>query len=130
MHSSRMRTVRSSSHLPPGGGEPGPGGCAWSRVVPGPRGGRCLVWGVGVPGPGGVPSPGGVPGPVGCLVPGGAWSQGGVIPACTEADTPRGQTDRCKNITFATSLRTVKNSNHCDVGFIQNTHSVAVALSK
>ena len=26
------------------------------------------------------------------------------IPACTEADPPCGQTDRCKNITFATSF--------------------------
>ena len=49
---------------------------------------------------------------------GGVWSQGGAcsqrgggvsgpgggIPACTEADPPCGQTDRCKNITFATSV--------------------------
>ena len=61
----------------------------------------------------------------GCLLPGGGSAQGGLlwagvcsggcllrgvcIPACTEADTPTpcGQTDACKNITFATSLRTV-----------------------
>ena len=30
------------------------------------------------------------------------------IPACTGADPSCGQTDTCKNITFATSLRTVK----------------------
>ena len=38
----------------------------------------------------------------GCLVPGGG------ITACTEADPPVNRmTDTCKNITFATSLRTV-----------------------
>ena len=32
----------------------------------------------------------------------------GGIPACTEADPhPSGQTDRCKNVTFTTSLRTI-----------------------
>ena len=42
----------------------------------------------------------------GCLLPGGG------IPACTEADTPTpcGQTDACKNMTFATLLRTVMTS--------------------
>ena len=47
--------------------------------------------------------------------PGGVCSEGGVcswgvygIPVCTEADPPScRQTDRCKNITFATSLWTV-----------------------
>ena len=58
---------------------PGPGGCTWSR-------GMYLVPG-GVPGPGGgVPGPGGVPAQI--------------LPPC-------GQTHTCKNITFATSLRTV-----------------------
>ena len=64
MHSSRMRTVRSSGRI---SGE----------------GGVCLVPGVylvcgGVPGPGGdVPGPGGVPGPRGCACSGGCtWSQG------------------------------------------------------
>ena len=86
--------------------------------------------GEGVPGSGGVPGsrgvylvPGGLPGSRGCLVPGGCllWgvstpgggvcSQGGGgIPACTEAGTPpvNRMTDRCKNITLATtSLRPV-----------------------
>ena len=81
MHSSRMRTVRSVSHLPRGvylvpGGVPGPGG------VPSPRG---CTWSQGVYLVlGGVPSSGGVPGPGRCtwswqvyLVPRGCtWSQG------------------------------------------------------
>ena len=79
MHSSRMCTVRNSSHLLVGG--------AWS-----PRGCLLLGW---VPGPVGVTGPGGVPGPGGicsrgCLVPGG-W---GGIPACTEADPLCEQNDR------------------------------------
>ena len=52
-----------------------------------------------------------------CLLLGGVWPWGGGvcsrgcllqggIPACTEAP-PYGQTDACKNITFATSLHTV-----------------------
>ena len=81
-------------------------------------------WGC-VSAPGGVCSGGvcsqGVSALGGCLLPegclllgGGVCSRGGVcsggIPACTEADTPPpcGQTHACKNITFATSLRTVK----------------------
>ena len=50
----------------------------------------------------------GVSGPWGGAVcsMGGVCSGGGCgIPACTEAETP---TPLCKNITFATSLRTVK----------------------
>ena len=66
------------------GGVPGPGG------VPGLGGPG------GVPGPGGVYLFRGVPGPRGCT-----WS-GGVYLVL-----PRGQTHACKNITFATSLRTV-----------------------
>ena len=94
MHSSMMRTVRSSGR---------PGGCLL-RGVSAPRG-ACLV-------PGGVSAPGGGSAPrrvcsggVSALsAPG-----GGGIPACTEADPiPFGQTHACKNITFATSLRTVK----------------------
>ena len=77
-----------------------PGGDAWSR------GGVCSqggAWSWGGPGPkGGGLVPGGLCSQGGCLVPGGG------IPACTEADPPVNRmTDRCKNITFATSLRTV-----------------------
>ena len=106
------------------------GGCMVLGGVPGPRG--CMVLGGtwsqgGVPCPGGCMVKGGVPGPGGCMVPGrhmvpgdhspggvclvleGAWSQGGGILTCTEADLPpvNRMTDRCKNITFVTSLRTV-----------------------
>ena len=80
------------------GGVPGPGGvtwsgwgCAWSWVVYLVPGGVCsrgVHWAQG-----GVPSPGGESAPQG---------------ECTWSGTPpRGQTDACKNITFATSLRTV-----------------------
>ena len=100
MHSSRMRTVRSSGRI---SGE----GCVFARRdvpgpvggVPGPMGGECtwsggvyLVWG-GCTCPGGVPGLGGVP----------AW---GVY--LVRYSPPCGQTHACKNITFATSLRTVK----------------------
>ena len=94
MHSSRMRTVRSSSHLR---GYTWSGGCTWSqggdlvpRGVPSTRG-MYLV-------PGVYLVLGGVPG-----LEGGTWSGG-----CTCPGTPPcGQTHTCKNITFATSLRTV-----------------------
>ena len=94
---------------------PGPGG------VPGLGEGGCLVPGGclllggacsrGMPGPMGVPASGGVPGPGGCLLQGGACFGGVWYPACTEANPPppvNRMTDRCKNITFATSLRRVK----------------------
>ena len=68
MHSSKMRTVRSSGRLGEGRG--------------------CLL-------PGGVPVPGGVCSWGGVSAPGGSVSQWGRHP-------PRGQTDACKNITFAT----------------------------
>ena len=105
MHSSRMRTVRSSGRISGGGCVPGRGD------APGPKGG--------VPGPGGVYlvplgctwSQGGVPGPRGCtwsqgvyLVPGGAPGPRG---GTWSGTPPCGQTHACKNITFATSLRTV-----------------------
>ena len=66
------------------------------------------VWFWGGSGPGGCLFPGGFL-LRGVLVLGGACSGGGGIPACTEADPPCGQTDTCKNITFATSLQTVTN---------------------
>ena len=118
------------------GGVSGPGGCTWSRGYLVLGAGVYLVLGVylvrggctrsgGVPAPGGV-SPlggggvpglegllqGGVPGPGGCLLqqggvpgPGGVYLvpggvPGQVLPLC-------GQTDACKNITFATSFRAV-----------------------
>ena len=57
--------------------------------------GGCLVWGGSAPG-------GLLRGEVS------AGGGGGGIPACTEADPPVNRmTERCKNITFATSLRTV-----------------------
>ena len=68
------------------GGVPGLGGCTWSwgvYLVPG----GCTWSQEGVPGPGGVPGPRRD-----------AWS----------GTPPCGQTHTCKNITFATSLRTVK----------------------
>ena len=71
--------------------------CLLPGGVPPPRGGLCLLPEGGAYSQGGVPALGG-----GCLLP-----RGGGIPACTEADPPCGQTHRCKNITFATSLRTV-----------------------
>ena len=106
MHSSRMRTVRSSCRL------------LYRRGVK-----KCqkmpkkakkakkkekLFWGVSAQG--GCLLPG-----VGCLLPGGVsapragcllW---GVVSqhALRQTHPPRGQTDACKNITFATSLRTV-----------------------
>ena len=104
MHSSRMRTIRSSSHISGGlylvpGGVPGPGGSTWSR-------GCTWTWGVylvpgGAPGPGGMyllsgvylVLGGGVPGPRGCT-----WSQGGCTLVC-------GQVYACKSITFATLVQ-------------------------
>ena len=97
-----------------GGGLPGPGG--WG-CLPGRGGGVCLV-------PGGVGSAwsrgvclvwGGLPGPGGCL-PG----PGGGLPQCMLGYHPPGtrqtppvnrMTNRCKNITLATtSLRPVKSN--------------------
>ena len=137
MHSSRMRTVRSSGRLM----YLGVGGVKNAKKKKKLFGG-CLLWGVVCSGgcllPGGVCSegvsapgvsvPGGSALEGGCLLHGvsalggvcfqgvllqrgGVYSGGCGIPACTEADTPTphpgGQTDACKNITFATSLRTV-----------------------
>ena len=79
MHSSRMCTGRSFNRMPQSASRGGGGAWAGGCLV---RGG-CLVGGG--------------------LLRGGLLGGGGVIPACTEADTPPpcGQTDACKNITFA-----------------------------
>ena len=68
------------------GGVPGSGGCNWSLGCTWPQRGVC------VPGPGGRTWSGGC-----------TWSQGGTCPGTS----PCGQILTCKNITFATSLRTV-----------------------
>ena len=75
--------------------------------VPGHRG-EYLVTG-GTWSQGGVPGPGGSTWSQGVyLARGGTWSHGGVP---GQVLTPVNRiTDRCKNITFATSLRTVKSS--------------------
>ena len=135
MHSSRMRTVRSSDCI---GGVcsggvllPGSVCSGWVSALGGvsaPRG--CLLLG-GVCSQGGS-APGGcllrgVSALGGCLLPGGVCSQGclflGVSAlggVCSRGEWypsmhwgrhphhPCGQTDACKNLTFATSLRTVK----------------------
>ena len=106
MHSSRMRTVRSSCRISRGctclGGVPA-WGCTWSGVyvvpggvparhgvylvlgvvpglggVPGPGGWRHTCWRWGVPGPGGCTcwGVGGAPGPGGCTWPGGVPGRG------------------------------------------------------
>ena len=97
------------------GGVPGLGGyswsqgCTWSGRVPGPRGvylvlgvylvpGVYLVWAC-TWSQGGVPGPGGVPGR-------GLYLVQGYLPRYSPPPVNR-MTDRCKNITFATSLRTV-----------------------
>ena len=85
MHSSRMRPVRSSDRIS-GGGVCSGGVC--SREVSTPGG--CLL---------------------GSVCPGGCLLRGGVVSQHALRQTPPppcGQTDACKNITFATSLRTVK----------------------
>ena len=111
MHSSRMHTGRSLTvcwRLLPGGGSPVPGGC-----LPG-RGGGVSGWSGGVSGPRGalvrgVSSPGGVSGPGGSG-PGGGFSLVGGRGVLPTGDPPINRmTDRCKNITLATtSLRPVK----------------------
>ena len=95
--------------------QPSRGGSVCSRELGSTPGGCLLLEGVcsgggGGSAGGGVSAPGGVPGSGGggCLLLGDVWSLEGGIPACTEADPPVNKmTDRCKNITFATLLRTV-----------------------
>ena len=134
MHSSRMRTGRSLTvcrSLLPRGGVCCGGGCLLPGVsVPGgvcsggsaPRGVSapgvsaprgclllggclfplgCLLWGVSAPGRCLLR---------GCLLWGGVCSRGAGILACTEADTPpvNRMTNRCKNITLATTKPVIK----------------------
>ena len=93
MHSSRMRTVRSSIRLLEGCLLLGGGVCSWECLL---LGGVCS-WG--------VSAPGGLL--LGVSAPGGWWW---CIPWSTETDPPPSceqNDDRCKSITFATSLWTV-----------------------
>ena len=100
MHSSRMRTVQSGSRLRRGGRGNRGRGLFLGGLLRGGLLGEVSALGVCSRGvcSQGVPT----------------WSEGGGgggIPACTEADPPMNWTewltDRCKNITFVTSLRTV-----------------------
>ena len=108
MHSSRMRTVRNSSRLLGEGGTcpggvPAHGGCTCLGVylVPEDVPAEGCTWSREVYLPGGCTCWGGVV----YLAPGGYLPRGApaqVLPPWTEW-----LTDRCKNITFATWLRTV-----------------------
>ena len=102
--------------IPVGCVPPSRGGCLLGRGVPPSGGGVLLGGGCRLPGGllgrgclllGGVSLAGGVPPSGGLLALGSPWWGG--IPACTEADPPVNRmTDRCKNITLATtSLRPV-----------------------
>ena len=101
MHSSRMRTVRSSSRLLPGKGclprgcQPGEGGICSEGCLPiGVSACWCLPMGVsaqgvsawGVSARGCLPRGGGVC--LGRYLPGGFCAGGRCIPVCTEADIP------------------------------------------
>ena len=110
MYSSRMRTVRNSSRLLGGAlsrldvcsrGSAWSWGDAWSEGAAWSRGEGVCSQGVSAPGgcllPG-VSAPGEVPGPGGGLV---------CHYALRQTPTVNRMTDWCKNITFATSLRTV-----------------------
>ena len=84
-----------------------------------PYAGICFPGGWGGLLPGGVSAPGGW-----CLLPGGLLRGG--IPACTEADPPVNRmTDRCKNITLATTslwpvIRPIKQLNEIQMREIDN----------
>ena len=137
-----MRTVRSSGRFSGGGcllrggllggsapGVSAPGGVC-SKGVSAPGGvcsGGCLLLGVSVLGgvcsggvySGGVSALGGLlRGVRGCVCSEGGLLWGGVCVVSQHAlrqtppPPPRGQTDPCKNITFTTSLRTVKIQQH------------------
>ena len=103
-----MRTVRSSGRIQ--GWCLVPGGSLCSGGVSLPRGGFSLPGGGllarGGSGPGGSPCRGG-------LVPGWCLLRVGGYPIMHwgRQPPPCGQTDACKNITFATSLRTVNITN-------------------
>ena len=103
MHSSRMRTARSSSHYWGGvwawSASISPWVCAWiwspsiSPLEVGLEGGVSLA--------GGSPWRGVSLEGVGCLLGGGCLLGRGGIPACTEADPPVNRmTDACENITL------------------------------
>ena len=89
MHSSRMRTIRSSSHLP--------------------LGGICLsaCWDTNPPPPGQTP-PGSRHTTLGPGPPRSRYSPLGPDHPPQDQTPPCGQTHACENITFATSLRSVK----------------------
>ena len=99
-----------------------PGGVYLPGGVPAQGQGECTC--LGDTCLGGVPAQGGVPAwgvylPKGCTCPGGVPAGGctclGGVPAQV-LPSPCGQTDRCKNITSATLLRTVK---ICDLNRVQ-----------
>ena len=128
------------------------GGMYWSQGgVPGP-GGVYLVQGTGylvlmgvylVQGEGVYLVPGGVPGRGGCTglggsAPGGCPWPGGLLPGgfaprgwgqYLTRYSPCGQTDACKNITFATSLWTVIR-NSLLLTFHSSSHSLNIRLCK
>ena len=88
------------------GGVPGPGGggCTWSQWGCTWSGGVHLV-------PGGVPGPGGVSAPRGVYL--------------VRYSPPCGQTHACKNITFATSLRTVMKKNKSNmIDYLMTLHII------
>ena len=130
MHSSRMRTIHSSDRISGGSAQGGvcSGGCLlWGVSALGgvcSRGyvsapGGCVCSGECVSALGGVCSQGVCLLPGGCLLLGGcvySW-RGCLLWVCvcvcvcvvSQHALPCGQTDACKNIAFATSLRTVTN---------------------